>query len=317
MIAFHAPLATAGLFFLRPTGGDSRSDPSRSGNDSVDELCFAHSHRGKSSMAISMDATIDRRLPAQAGDEGFFLGAAVCMTLVIIAGFSTQLAMGRSTFYSPPLVHAHAIMFMGWVTIYLLQNIFVATDRMALHRRLGWVAAGWIIPMIVLGFAVTIAMVRRGQVPFFFRPLHFLVFDPLSLVTFATLTGSAILLRNNTDWHRRLHLCGMAMLMGPGFGRLLPMPLLEPWAWEASFVGGLIFPIAGIVADLRRTGHVHPAWRWGILTMMCGFLVIEAVTYSSAGQAVYRAITADSPGAHVPALQFSAPPSGPPVTGRG
>jgi hypothetical protein len=267
-------------------------------------------------MATSMDAPIDRAVVAPAGNERFFLGAAFAMTLVIVAGFSTQLAMGRSTFYSPPLVHAHAIMFMGWVTIYLFQNIFVATGRMALHRRLGWVAAGWIVPMMVLGFAVTIAMVRRGQVPFFFRPLHFLIFDPLSLVTFAALTASAILMRNDTEWHRRLHLCGMAMLMGPGFGRLLPLPLLAPWAWEASFAAGLIFPAAGIVADLRRTGHVHPAWRWGILTMICGFLVIEAVTYSSVGQALYRGVTADSPGAHVPPLQFAPPPSGPLVTGR-
>jgi hypothetical protein len=267
-------------------------------------------------MASAIDARIDRPLAPAAGDERFFLGAAIAMTLVIVAGFSTQLAMGRSTFYSPPLVHAHAIMFMGWVTIYLLQNILVTTGRMGLHRRLGWVAAGWIVPMIVLGFGVTIAMVRRGQVPFFFQPLHFLMFDPLSLVTFAVLTGSAILLRNKTEWHRRLHLCGMAMLMGPGFGRLLPMPLLQPWAWEASFAGGLIFPIAGVVSDLRRRGHIHPAWRCGILTMLGAFLMIEAMSYSSVGETVYRAITAHSQGASVPPLEFAPAPVGPLITGR-
>src|SRR3954447_1935770 len=211
-----------------------------------------------------MATLIDRPLEARAGDERFFLWAAVAMTLVIVGGFSTQLAMGRSTFNSPPLVHAHAIIFMGWVTIYLLQNILVATNRMELHRRLGWVAAGWMVPMIVLGFGVTVAMVRRGQVPFFFQPLHFLVFDPVSLLTFVGLTGSAIALRRRTEWHRRLHLCGMAMLMGPGFGRLLPMPLLQPCAWETTFAASLLFPIAGMTADLHRDGRVHPAWRWGI-----------------------------------------------------
>ncbi|MCH8617362.1 hypothetical protein LZ016_14785 [Sphingomonas sp. SM33] len=238
------------------------------------------------------------------------------MTLVIIAGFSTQFAMGRSTFYSPPLVHAHAIMFMGWVAIYLTQNILVATGRIAVHRRLGWVAAGWIVPMIVLGFAVTIAMARRGQVPFFFQPLHFLVFDPLSLLTFAALTGWAIWLRHRTDWHRRLHLCGMAMLMGPGFGRLLPMPLLQPWAWEATFVASLVFPMAGLASDWKRSGRVHPAWRWGIMAMTGGFLLIEAITYSSVGQALYTLVTADSPGAQVPPLQFAAPRADPLMTGR-
>jgi hypothetical protein len=268
------------------------------------------------SQGTGMATLIDRPIAARLGDEPFFLGAAIAMTLVIVAGFTTQLAMGRSTFYSPPLVHAHAIIFMGWVTIYLLQNFLVATDRMALHRRLGWVAAGWMVPMLVLGFGVTLAMVRRGQVPFFFRPLHFLVFDPVSLLTFVTLTGSAILLRNRTEWHRRLHLCGMTMLMGPGFGRLLPMPLLQPWAWEASFAAAMAFPIAGVIADLRRSGHVHPAWRSGILTMIGAFVLIEGITYSGVGQTLYRAVTVDSPGAAVPPLQFSTPPAGGLVTGR-
>ena len=264
-----------------------------------------------------MATLVNGSAAVRSGDERFFLGAAIAMTVVIVAGFSNQLAMGRSTFYSPPLVHAHAIIFMGWIAIYLTQNILVATNRIEVHRRLGWVAAGWMVPMIVLGFAVTLAMVRRGQVPFFFRPLHFLVFDPLSILTFASLTGSAIVLRRRTEWHRRLHLCGMAMLMGPGFGRLLPMPLLQPWAWETAFAGSLLFPIAGVVADLRRDGRVHPAWRWGIATMLGAFVLIEAITYSAPGQALYRFVAVDSPGAAVAPLQFAAPPSGSLVTGRG
>jgi hypothetical protein len=249
-------------------------------------------------------------------DERFFLRAAIAMTLLMFAGFSTQLAMGRSTFHSPLLVHAHAIVFMGWVVLYLLQNIFVATGKMALHRRLGWIATGWMAAMIVLGCWVTVAMIRRGQVPFFFRPVHFLVFDPLSLLAFAGLTSSAIVLRRRTDWHRRLHFCGMSMLLGPGFGRLFPLPLLAPYAWEATFAATLLFPLAGVIADLRRTGRVHPAWRWGIGTMLGAFLLIELVTYSPIGGALYGAVTRGSPGAAVAGLEFAAPPAGGLVTGR-
>src|SRR6476661_10877196 len=164
-----------------------------------------------------MATLVNGSATVRSGDERFFLGAAIAMTVVIVAGFSNQLAMGRSTFYSPPLVHAHAIIFMGWVAIYLLQNIFVATDRMALHHRLGWVAAVWMVAMLVLGCLVTVAMVRRGHVPFFFRPLQFLVFDPVSLFAFVGLTGAAIALRRRTEWHRRLHYCGMSILLGPAF----------------------------------------------------------------------------------------------------
>jgi hypothetical protein len=257
--------------------------------------------------------TIADRLPASTGrDDGFFLGGAIVMTLVIVSGFSVQLAMGRSSFSSPLLVHAHAVVFMGWVTIYLLQNVLATTGRVGLHRRLGWIAAVWVAPMLVLGCAVTVAMVRRGGVPFFFRPLQFLVFDPVTLLTFAGLTAAAVLLRRQTDWHRRLHFSAMSLLLGPGFGRLLPMPLLTPWGWEVLVVVCLAFPAVGMWADWRRGGKVHPAWGWGVATILGSVLLTEAITYSPVGDAIYRAVVAGTPGVAVAPLDFPPPPGPPP-----
>jgi len=238
------------------------------------------------------------------------------MALVIVAGFSFQLAMGRSSFSAPLLVHAHAIIFMGWIVIYVLQNIFATKGYMVLHRPLGWIGAGWIVLMVVLGCMVTIAMARRGHVPFFFRPLHFIVFDPVTLFTFAGLTYAAVAMRRRTDWHRRLHFCGTALLLGPGFGRLLPMPLLQPWAFEATFAAVMIFPIVGIVSDIRRSGRVHSAWSWGIAAMIGSLLITEAITHIPIGTAIYEFVTMGSPGAAVPPLEFAAPPAGPLMTGR-
>jgi hypothetical protein len=253
---------------------------------------------------------------APRSDDAFFRNAAFGMAAVIIAGFSLQLAMGRSSFASPLLVHAHAMVFMGWVVIFVAQNVLVASGRVDLHRRLGWLATGWIALMVALGFLVTIAMVRRGQVPFFFLPQQFLVFDPVSVLAFAGLSAAAVANRKRTDWHRRLHYCAMALLLGPGFGRLLPMPLLAPWAFEATFLATLLFPMAGIILEARRTGVVHPAWRWGIAAMFGALLVTEAVAYSPAGDALYRSVTAGTPGASVPGLEFPPPPIGPRRTGR-
>lgn len=263
-------------------------------------------------------ASIVQDIPASpSSDDRFFVRGAIIMALTIIAAFSFQRAMGRSTFDAPPLVHAHAIIFMGWVVIYLTQNLLVGSGRVDIHRKLGWIAVGWIFPMVLLGCLVTLAMLRRGQVPFFFRPLQFLVFDPMTLFFFAGLTLSAVAMRRQTDWHRRLHFCGMSLLLGPAFGRLLPMPLLQPWAWEAAFVPCLLFPVAGVVADLRRRGAVHPAWRYGIGAMLACFVLTEAITYSPVGTALYRLVTVGSPGATVAPLAFApAPGTGVPVTGR-
>lgn len=249
-------------------------------------------------------------------DERFFFRAAVVMTITVVAGFSLQYVMGRSTFASPIRVHIHAFFFMGWVAIYLTQNFLVASDRIELHRRLGWIGAFWIIPMVIMGSVVTVAIVRNGHVPFFFRPLQFLVFDPLTVLTFAGLTAAAVRLRRQTEWHRRLHFCGMSMLLAAPLGRLLPMPLLQPWAWETGFAATMLFPITGALRDQLRHHQVHPAWRWGMATMVACFVLIEAITYSPVGRSLYRAVTAGSHGEAVPALDFAAPPPGGLVTGR-
>ena len=253
---------------------------------------------------------------AATGDDRFFMVTALAMALVIVAGFSTQLAMGRSSFASPPLVHAHAIVFMGWVVLYVTQVALATSGSTALHRRLGWVGAGWIVAMVILGTAVTLAIVRRGQAPFFFQPLQFLVFDPLTVLAFAGLTIAAVRLRRRTDWHRRLHYCGMAMLLGPAFGRLLPMPLLAPWAWETTVAATLIFPAIGVTADIRRTGRAHPAWGWGIGTIVATLVIVEAITLSPVGDALYRSATAGSPGATVAPRAFPPPPGSDRITGH-
>lgn len=251
------------------------------------------------------------------GDERFFLRGAILMAITIVAAFAFQYLMGRSTFASPVRVHVHAFFFMGWVVIYLLQNVFVATDRISLHRRLGWIAAAWIVPMVGMGFVVTFAIVRLGNVPFFFRPLQFLIFDPMAVLTFAGLTVAAVVLRRKTEWHRRLHFCAMTILLTPAFGRLLPLPLLQPWAWESAYAASLLFPLVGAWLDVRRSGRVHPAWRWGIATIVATFLLTEAITYSPLGTTIYDAVTDGSPGGAIPPLEFAPPPAGPLMTGRG
>jgi hypothetical protein len=253
--------------------------------------------------------------PAPAiGDERFFLAGAIVMTITAVSGFAFAYLMGRSTFEAPFRVQLHAWVFMGWVGIYLLQNIFVATGRIQLHRRLGRVAVAWLVPMIVMGLVVTVAMVRAGHVPFVFRPLQFLVFDPVTLLVFVGLIVAGVLMRRRTEWHRRLNFCAMSMLLMPAVARLLPQPLLMPWGWESAFAVTLLFPLAGAIADVRRSGRVHPAWEWGVSAMLGGFVLVEAITYSPAGTALYRTVTAGSPGAAVAPLGF--PPVPPPGTLR-
>lgn len=246
----------------------------------------------------------------RSSDDRFFLIASLLMALVLVGGFVFHLAMGRSSFARPWPYHVHAIIFMGWIGLFLAQVTLATGGRIALHRTLGWIAAGWAGLLVVAGIAITVIVVRAGTSPFVFQPQQFLVFNPLTVVGFAGLTAAAIIMRRRTDWHRRLHMTGMAMLLGPGFGRLLPLPLLIPWGFEAAYLAGVLFPVAGAIADKRRRGSVHPAWVWGIGTMLAVLAAIELVAVSPAGDWLYAVVTAGSPGAAVPGRAFPPFPPG-------
>jgi hypothetical protein len=243
----------------------------------------------------------------QADDTKRFFKLAVAMAITIVLGFSFQLAMGRSSFDAPLIVHGHAVLFMGWVGFYVLQNSLVARGNVALHRRMGRLAVPWVMAMLVLGVGATVGAVQQGRVPFFFLPQHFLIADISTLLCFAALTAAAIAMRRRTDWHRRLHLCAMAVLMGPAFGRLLPMPFMGPANFEIAALFGLVFPLIAIWRE-ARSGGVHPAWRWGLpalpLTRVAGWLL----GHSALGTAIYDNVTAGTPGAAFAPLAYPPPP---------
>lgn len=251
-----------------------------------------------------------------AEERNFFARMAIAMAFIVVLGFSFQLAMGRSTFASPLRVHVHAVLFMGWVAILVLQSQLATRGPLALHRRLGWLALGWIALMLGAAMTVIVAMARNGTVPFFFTPQHFLLADPLTLIGFVGLTAGAIALRKQTDWHARLHMGAMASLTGPAFGRLFPMPLMVPWAFEGAGVGSALLIIAGMVRDRRRSGRVHPAWWVGLAVLVGTLALARILSVSPVGDAIYQATVAGYPGADVPGLEYGQPPATPLRTGR-
>ena len=258
----------------------------------------------------------DRPRDEVASDHRFAATIAIVMALFVVAGFSTQLAAGRSTFASPLRVHFHAVAFMGWVALFVAQSWLATRGPLSLHRKLGWVAGGWMGLMVVAALIVMIAVVRNGYVPFFFQPQHFLIANPLALLAFVALTSAAIVMRRRTDWHARLHICGMTMIMGPAFGRMLPMPLLIPYAFEAAGVVAAMFPIAGMIRDRRVLGRVHPAWWIGLGALAFILVLPNLLAPSPFGDWLYATTVAGYPGEAVPGLAFAPPPSGPLLISR-
>jgi hypothetical protein len=252
-------------------------------------------------------ATIPQTRREQLGEERFFFIMACVMSAIIVAGFSMNLAMGRSTFAVPLIYHVHALVFFSWVALYLAQNFLVASDRLAVHRRLGWASVILAPVMVVLGVTIMVVSMRRTGGPFFFDQNEFMISNPLSLVCFVTFVFAAVKLRRNTGWHRRLMFMAMAILTGPGLGRLLPMPLLMPHAWRIMVVVTMIIPVIMMIADKRRNGQIHPAWLWGIGAVLLTQVVADVIAYSDFGLSLTQSVIEGTPGAERPMSAFLPP----------
>jgi hypothetical protein len=239
------------------------------------------------------------------GEARFFLTMACVMAALIVAGFAFNLALGRSTFAVPWLVHVHAWVMMGWVALYLMQNTLIFAGNVALHRRLGWLSVVWLPAILVMGVLITRWSLQNRGGPPFFDQNQFLISNPLQLLGVVGLAAAAVTVRRNTGWHRRLMFFAFAMLTGPGIGRLLPSPYLIPYAWYVEAVlPPMLFAGIGMLADKRRYGRVHPAWFVGIATVIGTQVVADLIAYSEAGIALTREILAGTPGAERPMAAF-------------
>lgn len=241
-------------------------------------------------------------------DRGFFRTLATVMAIMQVAGFAVQLATGRSSFGAPLIVHLHAIAFMGWVAIFVAQPWLAQSGAIKLHRVLGRVSLIWAVGLLALGVLVTWATVHTGRTPFFFQPQHFIIANPITLLGALGLFAAAVALRKHQDWHARLQIGSFALLMGPSFGRLLPMPLLTPYAFEIASVAPLVFVAFAAGRDAWVQKRAHPAWAWPVVVLVGSLLLARLLADSPIGADIYAAAVANTAAAGSDGMAFPPPP---------
>jgi uncharacterized membrane protein YozB (DUF420 family) len=211
----------------------------------------------------------------------------LAMAAVIIAGFSRTVPDDFTAGSKFPLLLAiHGVVFTLWIVLFVAQPAIAARGSLKLHRRIGWIGATLAFAMLVMGLAATLYAIRFNAVPSFFPPPLFLVMNTIGIVVFGGLVAAGVMLRKKAEWHKRLMLCATISILGPGLGRLLPMESFGRAAPIVMFAAILVFGLAGPIYDIVIRRRVHPAYIWGVSTIVISMVVTGPIAFTAAASAL-------------------------------
>jgi hypothetical protein len=139
--------------------------------------------------------------------------------LGMIAGFGVDIPRYLHETPAPPMsLHVHAAVFSIWMWLLAAQVLLVLRNRVAWHRKLGWLAAGWTCLMAVMGpWAAMASQARIMNTPY--ESSQFLSVNLLDVAGFLVLLAWGIVLRKNPAAHRRMMILATISLADPGFSR--------------------------------------------------------------------------------------------------
>lgn len=203
-------------------------------------------------------------------DRWFYFGMSCLILLVVLYGFGRGLGtrLLRPEAPLPWILHVHALVFGGWVVLFLVQAAAVHWRRLRLHRCLGVAAAAAGAALPIVGVATALVMrqwhASRGAVNDAFLAVSF-----NDMLTFAVAFGLALGWRRRPDIHRRLMLIASCALTVAAFARF-PRTLVPANSWYAAvdILIGL-----GMLRDLIVERHVHWIYRVSVPAVMVGQLL--------------------------------------------
>lgn len=235
--------------------------------------------------------------PRHPADRNAILVLIALAWLGILMGFGTDFARHLQSHERPypPIVHAHAAVFMGWLVLLTAQALLVRGARLDLHRRLGWVMAGLAVVMTILGPATAYTVQRLDFGTPDSNP-SFISIQLTDILAFGGLVAAGILKRNDAAAHKRLVLLGTLYITDAGFARWLGGTIgpvfghgpVGSFAADYACSLGLILAVGGY--DLVTRHRLHPVYVPAVAWVLFNAVLAQALFFSPAWKPVAQAL---------------------------
>jgi hypothetical protein len=146
---------------------------------------------------------------APARDRQFFSRMAVACAAVGVIGFAptywVPLLTGNLTL--PPILHLHAAVFYGWLTLFVVQSRLIASRQVLRHRSLGMLGVALVTAMCFVGSMAAVHSMRAAEAAGFGAAARAFSVVPLTgIAFFAALFVIAVVRVSQPDVHKRLML---------------------------------------------------------------------------------------------------------------
>jgi hypothetical protein len=232
-----------------------------------------------------------------AWDRVFIPALVAVIWLVLLRGFVPAIIRhvthGEAAY--PPVIHVHAVAFVGWLVFLSVQVGLIRTRHYDTHRTLGRFGALLALAMVVLGPWAGIVSeqvhfgTEDGDPPF-------LAIEFLEMLAFPLQVAAALWLRRDAAAHKRLMLLAVLFLTTAGFGRFLAGPLTQilgqgVMPFMAEFYGPTDVLVLGLGAyDLLTRRRLHPAYVAGASVGVAAQLVSSWLYFDPAWKALTLSI---------------------------
>lgn len=224
--------------------------------------------------------------PTHSWEGALFVAYVTAIWMGVVAGFGPKIGNHDTPVHL--IVHVHALVFVAWLAGFTAQIVYVRTDRVDLHRRLGSLLAYGIGVLIVMG-PLTAWVVQREAFGTAQSDPAFFAVQLGDVIAFAGLSLAGIWFRKHAAAHKRLMLLAVLQLSTAGFARALggftgSIIHFGDWGssfWQTFFVLHLTndLMVLGMGAfDLATRGRLHPAYLWGAAWGI-GWQVVHVALY--------------------------------------
>jgi hypothetical protein len=163
------------------------------------------------------------RVPTTTAAEGFYFYLSLWMCAIVALGFIPGFFLPRPdpTVLQNPVVHLHALVYVGWLALVAYQMRLPSQGRVAEHRRIGQWLVYYAVLIVVVGLWVTFSRFADRMEMGDAVGARIGMWPPFSdMLVFPVLFGLALAYRKQADLHKRLMVLACCMLTIPGAARM-------------------------------------------------------------------------------------------------